>query len=152
MEVAMETKIIIANKNHLQELTKMALDLWPDNSYEELFEDLKKLMDKYKNIFLLSVTDGIISGFIHMSIRTDYVEGAHSSPVGYIEGIYVKPQFRRRGVGRLLVKGGEAWAKAKGCSQVGSDIEIDNNTSYDFHRKIGFMEANRLISFIKDID
>ena len=75
MEVAMETKIIIANKNHLQELTKMALDLWPDNSYEELFEDLKKLMDKYKNIFLLSVTDGIISGFIHMSIRTDYVEG-----------------------------------------------------------------------------
>ncbi len=51
---------------------------------------------------------------------------------------------------KLIIKG-EEWAKSKGCTQIGSDIEMDNDISYKFHQKVGFNEANRIICFIKDI-
>jgi aminoglycoside 6'-N-acetyltransferase I len=147
----MTTKIISANKDNLNELITMALDLWPDNTFEGLEDEILGLMDGEKDVFLMSITNDNVSGFIHMSIRTDYVEGSDSSPVAYIEGIYVKPEFRNKSIARLLFKAGEDWAKVKGCTQIGSDIEWDNTVSYDFHRKIGFEEANRIICFIKDI-
>lgn len=148
----MQTNIIISNKDNINELVTMALDLWPDNIYEELKAEILDLMNGKKNIFLISLTNDSISGFIHMSIRTDYVEGSDSSPVGFVEGIFVKPGFRNKGIARLLFKAGEEWAKSKGCTQVGSDIEINNTVSYKFHKKIGFEEANRIICFIKDIN
>lgn len=147
----MITKIIGANKDNLNELVTMALDLWTDNTFEGLKSEILGLMDGNKDVFLMSITNDNVSGFIYMSVRTDYVEGSDSSPVAYIEGIYVKPEFRKKGIARLLFKAGENWAKANGCTQIGSDIEWDNTVSYDFHRKIGFEEANRIICFIKDI-
>lgn len=148
----MQTNIINTNKDNFNELITMALDLWPDNTYEGLEAEVLDLMNGDKDIFFISVTNDIISGFIHMSIRTDYVEGSDSTPVGFVEGIYVKPEFRNKGIARLLVNFGEEWVKSKGCTQVGSDIEYDNNISYEFHRAIGFEEANRIICFIKEIE
>lgn len=148
----MYTNIINASKDNLNELITMALELWADNIYEDLEAEVLDLMNGDKDIFFISVTDDTISGFIHMSIRTDYVEGSDSSPVGFVEGIYVKPEFRNKGIARLLIRSGEDWAKSKGCTQVGSDIEYDNTVSYKFHKKIGFEEVNRIICFIKEIE
>ena len=40
-------------------------------------------------------------GFIEGSIRGDYVNGTETSPVGFVEGVYVSPAWRRKGVARL---------------------------------------------------
>lgn len=69
----------------------------------------------------------------------------------YIEGVYVKPLYRQKSIARKLVKKAEEWSRDSGCSQIGSDIKFDNKVSYDFHKGIGFIEANRIICFIKDI-
>lgn len=145
-------KIIKAKEIHLDELTKMAIDLWPNNDFNELRHEIILMMKGDKDIFLLSSINESIVGFIQMSIRTDYVEGANSSPVGFVEGIYIKPMYRFKGIARELVSKGEEWAKSMGCTQIGSDIEMNNLDSYKFHQNIGFKEANRIICFIKDID
>lgn len=145
-------KIIKVEEIHLDELTKMAIDLWPNNDFNELRHEIILMMKGDKDIFLLSSINESIVGFIHMSIRTDYVEGANSSPVGFVEGIYIKPMYRFKGIARELVSKGEEWAKSMGCTQIGSDIEMNNLDSYKFHQNIGFKEANRIICFIKDID
>lgn len=144
--------IIEAESKYLEPLTKMAHDLWPEHTYEELYKEMEEFLrtDQYK--FLLHIENGVPNGFIQLSLRTDYVEGAETSPTGYIEGIYVKPEYRRKGIARKLVAEGEKWFKAQGCRQVGSDIYIDNQTSYEFHTGIGFQEAGRLIAFIKNLD
>ncbi|MFL5763220.1 MAG: aminoglycoside 6'-N-acetyltransferase [Bacteroidia bacterium] len=143
--------IYIASAADLDDLTKMGTDLWPENSEEEMRKILTELMGQQKNEFFLFRRDGQNIGFIFMSLRSDYVEGSNSSPVGYVEGIYVKPEHRRKGVSAQLLKRGQEWAKEKGCSQIGSDIYADNKVSYDFHKAIGFREAGRLIAFIKDL-
>lgn len=144
-------KIIAAKYKDLKVLTKMALDLWPENTYEQLYEEMKDILQSPRERILLHIQNQIPDAFIQLSIRTDYVEGTSSSPTGYIEGIYVKPESRRLGIARKLMNEGEKWLKEMGCSQVGSDIQIDNQTSYDFHTEIGFKEAGRLIAFIKDL-
>lgn len=145
------TKIIKAEDIHIDEVTRMAIDLWPDNEFEELKQEIIHMIDSEKDVFFISTMGENIVGFIHMAIRTDYVEGSSTSPVGFIEGIYVKPAYRYKGIGKELVAKGEEWAKSKGCKEVGSDILLDNRDSYNFHCKVGFKEANRLICFIKDI-
>jgi aminoglycoside 6'-N-acetyltransferase I len=77
------------------------------------------------------------------------VEGTVSNPVGYLEGIYVKKEFRLRGVSKELLIECEAWAKDKGCSEFASDCELNNTESLKFHLQVGFEEVNRIICFKK---
>jgi aminoglycoside 6'-N-acetyltransferase I len=143
--------IIYAETQHLDELTKMGMDLWPDNDFEELKKDFFKIINKENGKIFLSFENDTPIGFLYVSIRSDYVEGTKSRPTGYVEGIYVNPNYRRKGLSKQLLLEGEKWLKEKGCKQIGSDIEIDNQQSYHFHTATGFKEANRLIAFIKDI-
>ncbi len=61
-------------------------------------------------------------------------------------------RWREKGIARRLLEKGQEWARAKGCSEMGSDIELNNDASYHFHTRVGFQEANRVICFIKDIE
>ena len=145
-------QITEANEKNIDSITELAIKLWPDNEFQDLKNEFKSMLNTEKHKSFLYLVDDKPIGFVHMSIRTDYVEGSDSSPVGYVEGIYVEAEFRRQGISKELLDRGEAWAKEKGCTQIGSDIEYDNTTSYHFHKGIGFKEANRLICFIKDIE
>jgi aminoglycoside 6'-N-acetyltransferase I len=144
--------IVEAKELYLDPLTKMGIDLWPKNDFNELKREFSELIYSAENKLFLYLVNDEPKAFIHISIRSDYVEGAESSPTGFVEGIYVSPDFRRMGISQKLLKEGERWLKEKGCTQIGSDIELDNDSSYYFHTSVGFKEVNRLIAFIKDIN
>ncbi|ABR48402.1 GCN5-related N-acetyltransferase [Alkaliphilus metalliredigens QYMF] len=145
-------KIVEASEKTIDSLTKLAIDLWPDNEYEDLKNEYFSLLKSENHKVFLCIVDDLPIAFIQLSIRSDYVEGSESNPVGYVEGIFVNPNLRRQGISKELMIKGEEWVKEKGCKQIGSDIEYDNDTSYHFHMNIGFKEANRIICFIKDIE
>nr|AYQ75802.1 GNAT family N-acetyltransferase [Cohnella candidum] len=141
-----------SSERYLGPLTDMALDLWPDSDYDELRNEFFEFLQSDKDKVYLYLADDLPVAFIHLCIRFDYVEGSVTSPVGYVEGIYVKPEYRRQGISKALLQKSEEWMKSKGCKQIGSDIEYDNHTSYQFHLGVGFKEANRIICFIKDLE
>lgn len=143
--------IVKAENSNLDEAATLALKLWPDNSWEHLKAEFELLLKSEKDTLYLAIVEGAYVGFIHMSLRGDYVEGSNSSPVGYVEGIYVEENFRNRGISKRLIEAGEQWSKSLGCSQIASDTELDNHGSQEFHKKIGFREANRIVAFIKDL-
>ena len=90
-------------------------------------------------------------GFIEASIRSDYVNGTESSPVGFVEGVYVVPAWRRRGVARQLYDAIGDWAKARGCLELASDALIDNEVSQRAHRALGFRETERVVYFTRSL-
>ena len=90
-------------------------------------------------------------GFAQCQLRHDYVEGTASSPVGYLEGIFVKKEYRHLGFAKELLHACEEWAKVQGCTEFASDCELDNAASFAFHMAMGFEEANRVICFRKEI-
>lgn len=144
--------IVKATGKHLEDILTMAKDLWKDDySEKEMRNFFEEALTSDMFNVLLYLSENIAAGFIFLSIRTDYVEGSDSSPTGYMEGIYVKPDFRKSGVAKKLLIEGEKWLKEQGCKQIGSDTYIDNQMSIGFHIKSGFKEAGRLVTFIKDI-
>jgi aminoglycoside 6'-N-acetyltransferase I len=92
--------------------------------------------------------DGNAIGFAELFIRP-YAEGCVTDRVAYLEGWYVEPPARRRGVGRVLVAAAEEWARAQGCSEFGSDALIENETSAAAHRALGFEEVECIRCFRK---
>jgi aminoglycoside 6'-N-acetyltransferase I len=86
-------------------------------------------------------------GLAEAAIRTDYVNGARSSPVAFLEGLYVLPEARRQGVGRALVAAVERWALDVNCHELASDASLENEVSHIVHRALGFYETERVVFF-----
>lgn len=137
---------------YFNELLEMAMGLWKDFSRKELEKALSEIEGSENKEVFFAQDKEALTGFVYVSVRRDYVEGAHSSPTGYLEGIYVKPDYRKTGVAHELFKLGEKWAWQKGCLQMGSDTWDWNKSSITFHQKIGFKEEDTLVHFIKDIN
>jgi aminoglycoside 6'-N-acetyltransferase I len=89
-------------------------------------------------------------GFAELSIR-NYAEDCMTDRVAYLEGWYVVPGARRKGVGRALIAAAEQWARQQGCSEFGSDAELDNEISAAAHRALGFTETVQIRCFKKQL-
>ena len=87
-------------------------------------------------------------GFAEVSIRRDHVTGTRTQPVPYLEGWFVDPPWRRRGVGRSLIRFVADWARAQGYRELASDVELDNLAGQDAHRQLGFVETERTINYL----
>jgi len=128
---------------------ELAALLWPDAASAALAEEMKHLAAREDAAVYLYEKEGEAVGFAQCQLRHDYVEGAHTSPVGYLEGIYVREEERRKGIARALLLACEGWARARGCGEFASDCELDNAVSRQFHRSVGFDEANRIVAYVK---
>ena len=132
-------------------IAQLADRLWPETGYERLYKEFEALLREETCAIFLAEQAGKPIGFAQCQLRHDYVEGTETSPVGYLEGIYVSESFRRRGVGSALVSACEDWAREKGCKEFASDCELTNTDSLRFHLATGFTEANRIICFVKEL-
>lgn len=129
----------------------LALRMWNDNTLEGLTAEFAELLaSEEAAVFLLYADDQPVA-FAQCQLRHDYVEGTETSPVGYLEGIYVDDACRGRGYAKMLLCACEDWAKSKGCTEFASDCELENTGSLAFHLRMGFEEANRVICFIKKL-
>ena len=136
-----------AETNDLEILAKLAVMMWQNHSVSELINEFSEIMANGKSQFFLKYENDIPIGFAQCQLRYDYVEGTSTSPVGYLEGIFVQEGYRNKG----YVAKCEAWAKENGCHEFASDCEIDNMNSFHFHKAMNFTEANRIICFTKTL-
>ena len=140
-----------ADINDLPTLVVLSCRLWPHHTAEEMIAEYRGGITNPDAAFFLAYAEETAIGFAQCQLRHDYVEGTSSSPVGYLEGIYVLPDHRHERVAKQLLKECERWAKSKGCSEFASDCELTNTESLQFHLNVGFEEANRIICFTKRI-
>lgn len=132
-------------------LGQLACGLWPHHTAAEMETEMAQLLLQQDAAAFLAFDGDMAVGFAQCGLRHDYVEGTESTPVGYLEGIYVAESCRGRGVAKSLLKACEEWAREQGCTEFASDCELDNEASLRFHLNVGFQEANRIICFTKKL-
>jgi aminoglycoside 6'-N-acetyltransferase I len=90
----------------------------------------------------------------HVALRSEYVNGAKNELAGgcgYLEAVYVKPEYRWHGVAAELARLGEEWVRERGLKEFASDCLLQNTDSYLFHLRLGFSETERCIFFRKEL-
>ena len=138
-----------AGMNEVGELANLAIQMWTDHDLEDLEAEFRKLAANHEAACFIKYVEDKPIAFAQCQLRYDYVEGTESSPVGYLEGIFVSEGYRKKGYAAELLSECEKWAKEKGCTEFASDCEFDNVASIRFHMSLGFEEANRIICFRK---
>jgi aminoglycoside 6'-N-acetyltransferase I len=132
-------------------LAALRLALWPDEPLEVRRAEAEANVERTDGglATFMAEVEGEVIAFAEVSLRRDYVNGCETSPVAFLEGIYIRPERRRQGVGRALVAAAEQWGRAQGCSELASDALLDNHASHRFHAGAGFEETERVVYFRK---
>ena len=125
--------------------------LWPNASKSELLREMTTTLQRSACVLLALDEDGTAVGFVEATKRDDFVNGTETSPVAFLEGLYVQPSHRRRGVSRMLVSAVATWAGALGLSELASDSPLENVDSHAVHRALGFAETERVVYFRKQL-
>lgn len=127
--------------------------LWPGSRREHALEIASQLRDAPEGVacFVAVAEGGEVVGFVEVGLR-DYAEGCRTSPVGYLEGIYVLPGRREERFGAELVRVAEEWARARGCTEMASDRDLENQASGAFHEALGYEEVERIVCFRKSLE
>lgn len=126
--------------------------LWPDaDGAGELAEISHDLVRLDRAAFLAFAGDTAV-GLAEASLRQDYVNGTETSPVAFLEGWYVLPGWRGRGIGRALVDAVVAWAREQDVHELASDSLLDNVDAQRAHAACGFEETERVVYFRRRLD
>lgn len=139
-------------EDDLSEWFRLRSLLWDETSTGDHQAEMMEILDHADSQFV-AVADlggGKLAGFLEASIRP-FVDDCGSENVGYLEGWFVEPAFRRQGIGSRLVERAETWARERGCTEMASDAELGNEGSVAAHSNLGYEETSRLIHFRKDL-
>lgn len=121
---------------------------WTEADVEEMRATLAR---RDAAVFVIERDDSdSLAGFVEVGARS-IVDGCTSSPVGYIEAWYVDADIRRTGFGRALLQRAEEWAVEQGYTEMGSDALLENDTSHAAHKRCGYTEVDRVITYRKTL-
>ena len=92
-----------AGMNEARELANLAIQMWTDHDPEDLEEEFRELVMNDEAACFIKYVDDKPIAFAQCGLRHDYVEGTESSPVGYLEGIFVADGYRKQGYAAELL-------------------------------------------------
>lgn len=131
--------------------------LWPESSLEEQISEADALLSTGMSgtmpaaIFVSQNSDGVLTGFVEVGLRS-HADGCDTArPVGFIEGWFVREEARGRGVGRELMRAAEEWCRRQRCRELASDALIDNEGSQNAHQALGFEVVDRCVHYRKPL-
>jgi len=146
----MDIKIRCVTQEDKAEWARMRNGIWPDWTDEYLVVDMDEVLAS-DNDFVIFACDGDKPiGLTEARIK-DHAEGCTTSPVGSLEGWFVEVEYRGKGIVGIMTKAAEDWVREKGCTEVASDTWLENESSIRAHVKMGYVEVERLVHFVKQL-
>jgi aminoglycoside 6'-N-acetyltransferase I len=144
-----------ADQQDVLELAAMYHSLWPDAAREAYDRELASLLagESLRQlpvvVLVAQESEGRLIGFLEAGLRS-HADGCDPGrPVGFVEGWYVVPEYRRRSVGAQLIAAAEQWAREQGCLEMASDVWLDAVDSQRAHEALGFEIVDRCIHYRK---
>lgn len=100
---------------------------------------LERLLADGRNGIFVAEAEGRVVGYVHL---VDY-DVLYADPMKNVMGIAVDPEFRRQGIGSVLLKAGERWALENGAAGVRLASGESRVGAHAFYRSLGY-EGNKM--------
>jgi aminoglycoside 6'-N-acetyltransferase I len=137
--------------NDWAEWLRMGRALFPDDDIENDIAEMRGFLERADGqVIVAERASGLLAGYVEVGARS-VADGCVTSPVGYIEALWVDADVRRRGIARRLLSAAEEWSAAQGYREMGSDVEIDNDVSHETHKRSGYSEVSKVITYRKKL-
>lgn len=112
-----------------------------------------KQVTEHAGVFYVARDQGSVIGFVVAivlpPVATDDV-GLVPAMRGRITELYVDTPYRRRGIGKLLMKRAEEFLKERGCQFIRVEVFAPNVNAYDFYKGLGYQDYD--IDLMKRLD
>lgn len=136
-------------ENDLEEVYQMLLCLVRHENLEEKFKLSKKRMANYffniaHDWFCLvaqDLEDNLLKGFL-IYTYSNINRAFHLSSLLHIDHLYVKPCYRKSGIGESLIQELKNRAKNEGANRLELWCLVSNETGNAFYKKIGAEKIN----------
>ncbi|HEY3768547.1 MAG TPA: GNAT family N-acetyltransferase [Candidatus Angelobacter sp.] len=146
-----------AQQSDAEDLAEMRELLWPDTSIEEHRREVHAFLSGAITATLPAATlvaqdaSERVIGFLEVDLRS-HADGCDpAQPVGYIEGWFVREEFRALGVGKAFARAAEDWARQLKCLEMASDVLIANDGSQQAHAALGYEVVDRCVHYRKTL-
>jgi aminoglycoside 6'-N-acetyltransferase I len=88
--------VLKAGKEEINTIANLAILMWNSHTLDDLINEFTEIISKGNAQFFLKYENDTPVGFAQCQLLYDYVEGTETTPVGYLEGIYVKETYRKK--------------------------------------------------------
>lgn len=96
--------------------------------------------------WFISGEEGEKIGLVELSLR-NIVDGCLSSPVPYLEGLYLVPSKRGMGRGAKVIEMIINWCRNHGYTEFATDAELSNARAQQFYEKLGFEKVDQVVEY-----
>jgi GNAT superfamily N-acetyltransferase len=96
---------------------------------------------------LVAESGGAVAAWIDLHIEHSIAAGKTVQ----VAGLVVDENHRGSGVGRLLMRHAEEWARSNGCSSVRLRSNIIRSQAHEFYVKLGYKVTKTQKAFAKDL-
>jgi predicted N-acetyltransferase YhbS len=144
----MPVSIRIARTSDAETIADLTSQLGYDLSSSTTAERLSRFISRSDHLFLVAELDQEVVGWIHV-VLFDYIE---SGPFAVIGGLVVDRHQRRHGIGRLLMKHAEEWARQQGSEVVRLWSSASRTVAHRFYERLGYTNVKTQYSFVKPLD
>lgn len=86
--------------------------------------------------FVLKMEDGRYAGSLWLGVSADQFT---CEETGYILGIFVEPELRRKGIGSALLRYAESWCREKGLLSLTLNVGWHNDSARSFYEAHGYV-------------
>jgi GNAT superfamily N-acetyltransferase len=138
------TRVWLASRDDASTVAGLLVDFrnhlgksWPS---DEAFDDtVARLIERADTEFWLAGSERA-AAVCQLRFRLSVWTAAEDC---WLEDLYVRPEARRHGLGRALVKRALERARERGCLRVELDTNEDNHAALELYRSLGFSTVSK---------
>jgi len=135
----MQNQIIIreSNDSDIYEIAQLMVELGYPTTNEDMVERMKRIQLNADYKTIVAIYNNELAGMIGLIKNLFWERNGHYIK---IQALVVKLSFRRKGIGELLIKSAEKWAKEIGAHSLSLNCgnKKERNEAHKFYPGVGF--------------
>jgi GNAT superfamily N-acetyltransferase len=137
-----------ATMDDLEDISHLAEQLGYPNSLEDMQKRLQVILNNpEQGVFVVDTASKIVAGYIH-AMKHVFIE---VDPLVDVGGLVIDEQYRRQGLGKILLAAVESWAIEGGYQHIRLRSNIIREASHQFYKNMGYSINKTQYSFIKTL-